>query len=164
MTSLVVHGTAPLQTETDAAKPALHVVFKVGGTEYALPAELIVQLESYSGCTHVPGTSSFVAGLVQIRGRVMPVVDLRQRFGTAPEPLSLDSRVVVGQRGDRIVALLVDSAREVVKIPPGAIAQPTRVLDDASARFVTGIAQLGPRMIMLVDFAKVIGEEHVDAV
>lgn len=161
-TALVVHRDA--QTDAASAKEALYVVFKVGGAEYALQAETVIQLESFTGCTRVPGTSAFVAGLVQIRGRVMPVVDLRVRFGVDAAPASLDTRVVVGQRGERIVALLVDSAGDVVKIAPSSVVAPTRVLDNAAARFVEEIAQLGPRMILLVDFAKVIGEEHVDVV
>ena len=86
MTALVVHRDA--QTDAASAKEALYVVFKVGGAEYALQAETVIQLESFTGCTRVPGTSAFVAGLVQIRGRVMPVVDLRVRFGVDAAPAS----------------------------------------------------------------------------
>src|SRR5580692_10982366 len=89
---------------------ALHVVFKVADSEYMLPSETVLQMESFSGATRVPGAPPFVAGIVQIRGRVVPVVDLRLRFGISPGEPTLDSGIVVGQPGERIVGLLVDSA------------------------------------------------------
>jgi purine-binding chemotaxis protein CheW len=59
----------------------LHVVFKVAGAEYAIPASEVLQMESYTGATPVPGAPAHVAGLMQVRGRVVPVVDARARFG-----------------------------------------------------------------------------------
>ncbi|HEX6767144.1 MAG TPA: chemotaxis protein CheW, partial [Polyangiaceae bacterium] len=94
----------------------LYVVFGVNGSEYSLPADTVLQMESFEGATAVPGAPPFVAGVVQIRGRVLPVVDLRVRFGGTPGERVLDNRIVVGQHGERVVGLLVDNAREVVKI------------------------------------------------
>ena len=140
----------------------LYVVFVVNGSEYALPADTVLQMESFEGATAVPGSEPFVAGVVQIRGRVLPVVDLRVRFGGTPGERVLDNRVVVGQHGERVVGLLVDSAREVVKIKRGEIKPPPPLV--ATSGFVKGVAQVGKRLLMLVDFAKVIGEEQVDGV
>ena len=141
---------------------ALHVVFKVADSEYMLPSETVLQMESFSGATRVPGAPPFVAGIVQIRGRVVPVVDLRLRFGILPGEPTLDSRIVVGQHGERIVGLLVDSAREVVKIASGQLKPPPPILNHQTGGFVKAVAQLGTRIMMLVDFAKVIGEEPLD--
>jgi purine-binding chemotaxis protein CheW len=141
---------------------ALYVVFKVADSEYVLPSETVLQMESFSGATRVPGAPPFVAGIVQIRGRVVPVVDLRLRFGISPGEPTLDNRIVVGQHGDRIVGLLVDSAREVVKIASGQLKPPPPILDHQTGGFVKAVAQIGIRLMMLVDFAKVIGEEPLD--
>ena len=140
----------------------LYVVFTANGSEYALPADTVLQMESFEGATPVPLVPSFVVGVVQIRGRVLPVVDLRVRFGGAPGELVLDNRVVVGHLGERVVGLLVDSAREVVKIARSQLKPPPPIV--ASSGFVRAVAQLGPRLIMLLEFAKVIGEEHLDGV
>ncbi len=156
MTALARHSDAP------EAAPVLHVVFKVGGSEYLLPTETVVQIESFTGATIVPGAPEFVAGIVQIRGRVVPVIDMRRRFQQASAEPTLDSRIVVGQRGERLVGLLVDAAREVLKVPPSELKPPPRLLEDDSAGFVKAVAQVGPRLLMLIDFAKVIGEEIVD--
>jgi len=142
---------------------ALHVVFKVAGAEYAIPASEVVQMESFNGATPVPGAPEHVAGLVQVRGRVVPVVDARARFGMPPAERTLDSRVVVGQVGTRTVGLLVDSAREVVKLAPEQLQPPPPLVMEQAKGFVKAVAQVGPRLVMLIDFPRVIGEEKVHA-
>ncbi|HEX8954128.1 MAG TPA: chemotaxis protein CheW [Polyangia bacterium] len=139
----------------------LHVVFKVAGTEYALPADEVLQMESYSGATPIPGAAAHVAGIVQVRGRVVPVVDLRSRFGLDAAERTLDSRLVIGQDAGRSVALLVDSAREVVKLEPEQVEPPPPVVADEAKGFVRAVARLGERLLMLIDFKKVIGEVQV---
>jgi purine-binding chemotaxis protein CheW len=137
----------------------LHVVFKVAGAEYAIPASEVLQMDSFTGATPVPGASSHVAGLVQVRGRVVPVVDARSRFGLPPAERTLDSRVVVGQLGTRTVALLVDSSREVVKLAPEQLQPPPPMVAEQSQGFVKAVAQLGQRLVMIIDFPRVVGEE-----
>lgn len=139
---------------------ALHVLFRVGDTDYALPAVDVLQMESYEGATQVPGTAGFVAGLLQVRGRVVPVVDLRLRFGLAPLAPTLDTRVVVVHKGGRTVGLVVDSAREVVTLDDAAVKPPPDVLASNGRGFVRAVAQAGKRLVMLIDFTKVIGEEQ----
>ena len=137
----------------------LHVVFKVAGAEYALPASDVLQMDSYSGATRVPGSRPYVAGIVQIRGAVVPVVDLRMRFGLPPIERTLDSRVVVGKHGDRPVGLIVDSAREVLKLEAEQLQPPPEMVLREARGLVKAVAQVGTRLVMLLDFSKVIGEE-----
>jgi purine-binding chemotaxis protein CheW len=139
----------------------LHVVFKVAGAEYIIPASEVMQMESFTGATPVPGAPAHVAGLVQVRGRVVPVVDARARFGLPPVDRTLDSRVVVGQLGSRTVGLLVDSAREVMKLAPEQLQPPPPMVAEQAQGFVKAVAQVGPRLVMLIDFSRVIGEEKV---
>ena len=141
----------------------LHVVFKVAGTDYALPAEEVLQMESYSGATPIPGAAAHVAGIVQVRGRVVPVVDLRARFGLEAAERTLDSRLVIGNDSGRSVALLVDSAREVVKLEAEQVEPPPAVVADEAQGFVKAVARLGDRLLMLIDFKKVIGEVQLHA-
>jgi len=138
----------------------LHVVFQVSGTEYVLPASAVVQMESWSGATKVPGTASYVLGIVQLRGAVVPVVDLRARFHQPPHEATIDSRIVVAKSGERAVGLLVDSAREVVKIAAENFKPPPPLVAREAEGFVKSVAQVGQRMFMLVDFERVVGEDH----
>jgi purine-binding chemotaxis protein CheW len=138
----------------------LHVLCKIADAEYVLPAADVLQMESFSGATKVPGAAAPVAGLVQIRGRVVPVLDLRLVFGFQRIEPTIDSRVVVMQQGDRTVGLLVDSAREVLKIPAADFQPPPSVVVQQTDGLVKAVAQAGSRLLMLIDFTKVIGEEQ----
>ena len=137
----------------------LYVLFKVADGEYALPAADVLHMESFAGATRVPGSPEYVAGLMQVRRRVITAVDLRRRFGLPSAPPTLDSRVVVVQAGERAVALLADSAREVKHIPPEEFHPPPELIAQQSSGYVTKVARAGSRLLMLIDFNKVIGEE-----
>jgi purine-binding chemotaxis protein CheW len=137
----------------------LHVLFSVGAAEYALPARDVAQMESYSGATPLPGAAAHVAGIIQVRGQILPVVDLRVRFGLERAALTLDSRVVIVHLGERRVALLVDKAREVVKLAPDQLRPPPPMVAAQSAGLVRAVIHLGQRLVMLVDVPSLIGEE-----
>ena len=138
---------------------ALHVVFTVAGNHYVLAASDVLHMESFSGATVVPGAAAYVAGLVQIRGAVIPVVDVRVRFGLPTVERALENRVVVVQSGTRAVGLLVDSARDVVKLAPEQFRPPPEMVARQAAGFVKAVVQSGPRLLLLMDFHKVIGED-----
>lgn len=157
--SVVNEAIVPAEpTETSA----LYVLFQVDGADYALPAEAVLQMESFTGATVVPGTQSFVAGIIQLRGHVVPVVDLRKRFGLPSVPVTGETRVVVGQLRERVVALVADTAREVLRLVPSQIKPPPRILEVGASGYVSAVAQVGPRTVLILDFAKVIGEETID--
>jgi purine-binding chemotaxis protein CheW len=137
----------------------LHVAFRVGTAEYVLPASQVLHLESFETATHVPGVPAYVAGLVQVRGRVVPVVDLRIRFGLPPAAHALDHRVIVVQLGPRVAGLLVDSAREVIKLDPSSFQDAPALVKQQANGFVTGVVTVRGRLFLIVDMPRLIGEE-----
>ncbi len=140
----------------------LHVAFGVGEAEYVLPALDIVQMAPFEGATRVPETPPWVAGLVQIRGAVLPVIDLRARFGLEPQAPTLGSRVIVVREGERSLGLLADRAREVVRVPSEAFEAPPELVARQAEGWVRAVAQVDGRLLMLLDVRKVIGEERLD--
>ncbi|MDI1444300.1 chemotaxis protein CheW [Polyangium sp. 6x1] len=144
----------------------LYVVFKLDDAEYVLQASDVLEMESFGGATRVPGTPPYVAGLIHIRGRVVPVVDLRLRFGLPRIEPTLDSRVIVVQSGERTVGLLVDSAREIMKIAPEGLQAPPSWMGGEGDGFVKSVAHVEgssgeKRLVMLINCAKVIGQEGI---
>jgi purine-binding chemotaxis protein CheW len=137
----------------------LHVMFQVGGTEYVVAASDVMQMESFTGATEVPGSPPHVAGLVQLRGQVLPVVDVRARFGLPRNERSADARIIVVERKERRVALLVDRAREVIDLGADEFRPPPDLVTAQAAGFVRSIAQRDHRVLMLVDLEKVIGKD-----
>jgi purine-binding chemotaxis protein CheW len=136
----------------------LHVVFCLGDTEYALPVDVVLQMESFSGATAVPGAPPYVAGIVSVRGLVVPVIDLRIRFGLPPAALTPDTRIIVTCSQDRKVALLVDKAREVLKLNEQEHQPAAGAISERSSGFVAFVHSLGPRLLLLVDLPKILGE------
>jgi purine-binding chemotaxis protein CheW len=140
----------------------LYVVFSVASAEYAVPAALVAQLETFQGLTPVPGTARHVAGIVQVRGRVLPLVDLRPLFGHPAIEPTPDSRVVVVEQGARRIGLLVDRGREVLRLAANQIQVTPELVEQNSRGFFAGVVQLDARLIMLLDIRKVVGEETLD--
>jgi purine-binding chemotaxis protein CheW len=140
----------------------LHVVFTLAGAEYALPFEHVLQMESYTGATLVPGAPAYVDGIVTVRGLVVPVVDLRTRFGLPRAELSLDARLIVSESEGRVVALRVDSAREVLKLDVEKHQPAPSIVSERSSGFVQAVHPLGKRLLLLLDLPKLLGENSHD--
>ena len=152
-------------TEPAGAGDDLHVVFRVASTSYAVPAARVVQMETFTGATTVPGTPPWVAGLVQVRGRVVPAIDLRCRFGLPAGARTLDTRMVLVQQGARVIALVVDSARDITRVPaerirPDPTGEP--VAGGASPALVRGVASIGDRVLVLLDLDALLAQELLD--
>ncbi|MEI9938734.1 MAG: chemotaxis protein CheW [Pseudomonadota bacterium] len=140
----------------------LHVVFSLAGAEYALPFDSVLQMESYTGATLVPGAPAYVDGIVTVRGLVVPVLDLRTRFGLPRTELSLDARIIVAESEGRVVALRVDSAREVLKLDVDKHQPAPSVVSERSSGFVQAVHPLGKRLLLLIDLPKLLGENSHD--
>ena len=141
----------------------LHVTFRVGNADYAISAEQVLHLDSFTEATYVPGAPAFVAGLVQVRGKLVPVVDLRTRFGLGRIERTLDNRVIVVKVGTRVAGLLVDSAREVLRLDEAAFEPPPELLDNQASGFVKAVATQAKRLLLVVDVPRLIGEEALHA-
>lgn len=138
---------------------SLHIAFTVGSVDYVIPAAQVLHLESFERATAVPGAPAYVAGLVQSRGRVIPVVDLRARFRLPATERTVDHRIVVVQDDTRVVGLLVDSAREVLQLDDSLFTPPPELVDQQTDRYVTAVISMGKRMYLLVDVPRLIGKE-----
>jgi purine-binding chemotaxis protein CheW len=139
--------------------PAIHVTFRVGSAEYVVPAAQVLHLESFQSATHVPGAPPYVAGLVQVRGRVVPVVDLRKRFGLPATEHELAHRIVVVQVGSRIAGLLVDAAREVIRLDEATFQDAPELVKQQASGFVRGVVTVAGRLFLIADVPRLIGEE-----
>jgi purine-binding chemotaxis protein CheW len=139
----------------------LYIVFRVANAEYAVAAAQVLQLESFSGATAVPGTLAHVSGIVQVRGRIVPVIDLRLLFGEASADAALDTRIIVVELNERTVALRVDSSREVLKLEAEQFQPTPTVVSERSRGFINAVARVGNRLLMILNLEKVIGEEQL---
>jgi purine-binding chemotaxis protein CheW len=133
-----------------------YILFSVSGTTYALPTAEVRHMEMIEDITRVPNAPSFVDGVVFSRGQVVPVVNLRARFGFDRVPHDLRTRLIVVQAETRVVGLLVDVAREFVSIPADAVQPPHEALAGMSGRYVEGVASIGDRLILILNLQRIL--------
>jgi purine-binding chemotaxis protein CheW len=133
-----------------------YILFTVAGTTYALPSGEVRHMEMIDEITRVPNAPAFVDGVVFSRGEVVPVLNLRARFGFERAPFDLRSRLIVVQSAARLIGLVADAAREFVRIPPDAIQPPNEALTGMSGRYVEGIASMGDRLILVLSLNRIL--------
>ena len=133
-----------------------YILFTVAGTTYALSSGEVRHMEMIDGITRVPNAPSFVDGVVFSRGQVVPVVNLRARFGFERAAFDLRSRLIIVQSGSRLIGLVVDAAREFVAIPPDLIQPPNDALSGMSGRYVEGIASMRDRLVLILSLERIL--------
>jgi purine-binding chemotaxis protein CheW len=133
-----------------------YILFELAGTAYAVPSAVVQRMEMIEHVTPVPNAPPFVDGVVFSRGKVVPAVNLRRRFGFDRAAYDLKTRLIVIAHADRTVGLIVDSAREFVTIAPEAIQPPPEMMAGTSGRYLRGVATAGDRVILVLDVAGVL--------
>lgn len=146
----------------DSPKGVEHfILFELAGTTYGVRSREVRQMEMVEQITPVPNAAHFVEGVAFSRGQVIPVINLRARFGFERIPHTLRTRLVVVQVESRAVGLIVDSAREFISIPEDAIQPPHETITGLSGQYLEGIATLGERLILLLDLNEVLNPEDL---
>ena len=140
-----------------AAEP--YVLFELAGTAYAVPSGSVERMEMVEQVTPVPNAPPYVDGVVFSRGRVVPAVNLRARFGFDKVPYDLKTRLIVVAVAGRAVGLIVDSAREFVTIPAEAVQPPPEGLAGTSGRYLGGVATVNDKVILILDVAGVLAPD-----
>ena len=133
------------------------ILFELAGTTYALRSADIQQLEMIGSVTPVPNAPEFVDGVVSMRGQVIPALNLRARFGFERKASDIRTRLIVVRNGGRSVGLVVDSAREFARISSQMIQPPPAGLAEMSGQYIEGTAEIGDRLVLLLDVAQLIG-------
>jgi len=139
-----------------AIAPETYILFELAGTSYAVPSSSVQQVQMVEQITPVPNAITVVEGVVYTRGRVIPAINLRVRFGFGKVPFDLRSRLVVVNVAGRVVGLLVDTAREFVRIPASSIQPPPEGITGLSGKYLEGIASISGRLILILNLAAVI--------
>ena len=132
------------------------ILFTVAGTTYALRSREVAHVEMVEQVTPVPNAAAFLDGVVFSRGEVVPALNLRARFGFERVPYDLSTRLLVVRTGGRTAGLVVDAAREFVPLDPAAIQPPAAALTGLSGRYLEGVANIGDRLILLLNLEEVL--------
>lgn len=132
------------------------IVFQLVDNEYVIPVSQVQSIEKMMHITRVPKTPSFVKGVINLRGVVTPIIDLRERFGLKANPLDDRSRMIMIKMEDMEVGLIVDAANDVLDIPSSAIEPQPDVVGSIESEFIAGVAKLDRRLLVLLQLDKVL--------
>lgn len=149
--------------DANSANEMLHLVtFKLLGEEFGLPILDVREIIRITEITPVPQAPNFVEGVINLRGQILPVVDLRKRFGLDSKEADGQTRIVVVELQHAVLSLVVDEVSEVLRIPASTLAPaPAIVAGSIGAEYIKGIGHYDEKMIILIDMRKVFSEEEI---
>lgn len=138
----------------ETVEEELHlVVFTLENEEYGVPIQDVREILRVPEISRVPQAPPHVRGVINVRGQILPVVEIRSRLGLAPLQITAGSRVLLAEAADRVIGLLVDGVSQVLRIPAAAT-QGGVEMAAATADYIRGLAQLDSRLIILLDIEK----------
>ena len=135
----------------------LHIVgFRIGRETFGVPIALVHEIVRLPEITSVPDSPDYVEGVINLRGKIVSVVDLRKRFGEKQITANKKNRILVAEVDGKMVGLIVDAASEVIKIPDHEVDLPPSVFEEGELNYVTGVGKLNGRLIILIDLNKIL--------
>lgn len=139
------------------AKAGEYLTYRLGAEEYGVDIQKVQEIRSCETPTRIPGAPSYVRGVVNLRGVIVPIIDLRMKLGCEKAEYNPFTVVIVLAVHKRVVGCVVDAVSDVLDLAPDAIKPPPELADAHGAEFVTGIASVAERMLMLVDMDSLLG-------
>ncbi len=136
------------------------VVFQLGGELYGVEISRVHEIIRLQTVTRVPRAPAFVEGVINLRGKVIPVVDLRRRFGLPSAEHTRASRIVVVEIGDQVVGIIVDGVSEVLRVGESTVEPPSPVVAGIDSEYIHGIAKLPDRLVILLDLDRVLARDE----
>lgn len=137
------------------------IVFQLNGKEYGIPVQNVYGIEKVQHVTRIPGTIPFVKGVINLRGVVTPVIDLRKRFDMDEYEYSDNTRIIIVAHEDIEVGLIVDSANDVIDITEDSIESSPEIGGVEEDDSISGVVKLDNRLLILIDLEKVLDREKL---
>ncbi|MDH3974078.1 MAG: chemotaxis protein CheW [Deltaproteobacteria bacterium] len=164
MTDVTNKTLSDVNPDSDAEKRenVQLVSFVLGEEFFGVNILLVQEIITVPEITRIPNSPSFIEGMINLRGRLLPVVDLRKRLYVGKEFFDRKTRILVIQIEDKITGFLVDSVEAVMSVPADSIeAAPEIVTIGIETQYITGISKLDDRMIILLDFKRLFNKEEM---
>ncbi len=160
-TARVARHTAGLRGLAEAAEHETQVVtFQLAREEYAIDILQVQEIVMMTHITRMPKAPHFIEGIVNLRGQMIPIIDMRKRFALGDAEHDSDTRIIIVDIGE-IVGMVVDGVRDVIRLPDSAISPPPPMIQGISDDYLKGIGQFNERLLIMLDLEKVLtAEEH----
>lgn len=132
------------------------IVFDLNHEEYGIPVKNVKSIEKIQFITRVPKVNDFVKGVINLRGVVTPIIDLRLRFNLQGKEYNERTRIIIVTFEDKEVGFIVDSANDVIDIPSDCVENAPEVVGEKEHDYIEGIAKLDKRLLIILDLEKVL--------
>lgn len=139
------------------------IVFELMDKEYAIPVEHVMSIEKVPYITRVPGVEPFVMGVINLKGTITPIIDLRIRFGLERKEQDESTRIIIVSYNQFEVGLIVDSAKDVVEFPTDLMEPQPKVVGLQEIDFINGVVKIDKRLLILIKLERilqVLGSAH----
>ncbi len=137
------------------------VTFRLGEEQFGVPIGAVQEIVRLPDVTPVPEAPWFVEGVINLRGRIIPVIDLGRRLRLPDRPRTRKTRILIVETDRRQVGLIVDAASEVLRLPPNAVEPPPPMISGIGVEYITGVGKLGDSLLVLLDLGKVLHPEDL---
>jgi len=137
------------------------VSFKIGNEEFGVDIMNVQEINRMTQITKVPNSPEFVEGVINLRGRIIPVIDLRARIGVEKKEADKNTRIVVVEIQEKIIGFIVDAVKEVLRIPSDITEAPPELVNGIDSEFIKAVGKLDDRLLILLDLEKIISREFV---
>ncbi|WP_223700214.1 chemotaxis protein CheW [Sutcliffiella deserti] len=145
--------------QTTAQKLKL-IVFEINKEEYAIPVHQVRSIEKLLPITRVPNVAAHIKGVINLRGVITPIVDLRARFNLGESEYSNSTRIIITVVGDLEVGFIVDAANDVLDIMEDDIEMAPEVVGSVETKYVQGVVKVNKRLFVCLDLKEVLQLEH----
>lgn len=139
------------QEESLDIRETQHVVFRLSDETYGIDIGQVQEIITYQAVTRVPRAPGFVEGVINLRGNVIPVLDLRKRFEMEVADRDRETRIIVVEIGKQVVGLTVDAVAEVLRISSDSIEPPSAVVSTADSACLQGVAKIDGKLVVLLN-------------
>jgi purine-binding chemotaxis protein CheW len=137
-----------------------YVIFKLGNEEYGVEIMNVKEISEFKESTKVPNTPYFVDGIINLRGEIIPIINLKKRFEVSDGEIDSDTRIIVININDRNVGFVVDEASQVLRIKDNDIDEAPEIVAGVDRQYITGVGKVGEKIIILLDLEKILTDEE----
>jgi purine-binding chemotaxis protein CheW len=152
-----------LEIDEDTQKDR-YLTFRIAAEEYGVEIRHITEIVGVQKITEVPDTESYLKGVINLRGKIIPVMDVRLRFGMAAIDYGDRTCIIVVDVNGTSIGLIVDEVLEVVNIPAQNVSEPPRTSKGSSSRYIQGMGKIGASVKILLNIEQLVNEEDLVAV
>ena len=139
------------------------VSFNIGGEEFGVDILKVQEINRMLEVTRVPNAPEFVDGVINLRGKVIPIIALRRRFGMERKEHDKNTRIVVVELQGKVVGFVVDAVSEVLRIPKSVTEPPPPIVGAVNAEYITAVGKLEDRLLILLDLEKILSDDETPA-